>query len=494
MSGGPVLLALDAGTTSTRAIAFREDGAQLAVAQRELPQSFPRDGWVEHDPLRIAADAEAVLREAADRAGAPPTAIGITNQRETVVLWERASGRPLGPAIVWQDRRTADVCDRLRAAGHEPEVARRTGLLLDPYFSATKIAWLLDELPGARARAERGELAAGTVDCWLAWTLGGDGRHLTDASNASRTSLFDLEQQRWSDPLCRLFRVPRALLPEVRDSAGDFGMVRAAVLGAPTPLRALIGDQQAAAFGQACLEPGSMKATYGTGAFTLQNTGAQIVRSRQRLLTTVAWRLGGAASYAVEGSIFQAGTVVQWLRDELGVLRSAGEAEARARRADPRLRVYLVPAFTGLGAPWWQPAARGSIHGLTRDAGADELVRAGLEAACFQTRDLLDAAAADGARLPAELRVDGGMARNDWLLQALADLTGVVVERPALTETTALGAAWLAGIGVGALDGPAAAARAWRAERRFEPAMSAAERDERHAGWRLAVARTLHGI
>jgi glycerol kinase len=488
VSADPLLLALDAGTTSTRAIAFGADGRPRAAAQRELPQSFPRDGWVEHDPLRIAADAEAVLREAARAAGGPVAAIGITNQRETVVLWERASGRPLHPAIVWQDRRTADACARLRAEGHEPELRRRTGLLLDPYFSATKIAWLLDHVPGARARAERGELAAGTVDCWLAWTLGGGARHVTDASNASRTLLFDVREQRWSPELCRLFGVPPELLPEVLDTAADFGAARPQLLGAAAPLRALVGDQQAAAFGQACLAPGEAKATYGTGCFTLQNTGERLLESRHRLLGTVAWRLAGRAHFALEGSIFHAGTVVQWLRDGLGLVRDAAETEARARRADPRKRLYFVPAFTGLGAPWWQPSARGAIFGLTRDCGADDLVRAGLEASCFQTRDLLEAAARDGAAALAELRVDGGMARNDWLMQALADLCGLPVARPAVTETTALGAALLAAIGAGLLD-PEAARRLWRVERRFEPAMGDAER---HAGWRAAIARTLH--
>jgi len=493
VSDSRCLLAIDQGTTSTRAIVFGLDGAPRALAQRELPQSFPQDGWVEHDAERIAADAELVARQALARAGLRPQdllAAGITNQRETVVLWERATGRPLHPAIVWQDRRTAAECARLREAGHEAEVTRRTGLLLDPYFSATKLAWLLDHVPGARARAERGELAAGTVDCWLAWRLTRGAAHATDATNASRTLLFDVREQRWSPELCALFRVPPELLPEVRDTAADYGALHPDALGAPVPLRALAGDQQAAAFGQGCLELGAMKATYGTGCFTVQNTGAELVASRHRLLGTVAWRLGGRVTFALEGSIFHAGSVVQWLRDGLGLLRESADAEARARAADPRKRVYLVPAFTGLGAPWWDPAARASIHGLTRDATGDDLVRAGLEAACFQTRDLLEAAAADGARLPAELRVDGGMIRNDWLLQALADLTGLAVARPAVGETTALGAALLAAVGAGALE-PAGAAALWRPERRCEPRMGAEEREERYAGWRRALRRTL---
>jgi glycerol kinase len=487
------LLAIDQGTTSTRAILFGLDGSPRAVAQRELPQSFPQDGWVEHDPERIAADAELVARQALARAGmkaADLLAAGITNQRETVVLWERATGRPIHPAIVWQDRRTADECARLREVGHEAEITLRTGLLLDPYFSATKIAWILDHVPGARARAERGELAAGTVDSWLTWRLTRGAAHLTDASNAARTLLFDLREQKWSPELCALLRVPVELLPAVRDTASDFGSLHPDALGAAVPLRALVGDQQAAAFGQGCLTAGAMKATYGTGCFTIQNTGAEMLTSSHRLLSTVAWRLNGRTTFALEGSIFHAGTVVQWLRDGLGLLRESSDAEARARAADPRKRVYLVPAFTGLGAPWWQPNARGAIHGLTRDVGGDDLVRAGLEAACFQTRDLLEAAVADGAKLPQELRVDGGMVRNDWLLQSLADLTGLPVARPVVNECTALGAALLAAVGAGALAADSAAA-IWRPEKRCEPQMSQEERDERFVGWQTAVRRTL---
>jgi len=493
MSRAPLLLALDQGTTSTRAVLFDATGAPLATAQRELPQSYPQDGWVEHDPARIAADATAVLRAVLERAGKHAgeiAALGITNQRETVVVWERDSGRAIHPAIVWQDRRTADVCEKLRADGHEESVAAATGLLLDPYFSATKIAWILDAVPGARARAERGELAVGTVDCWLTWQLTRGALHATDASNASRTSLFDLRAQAWSAELCALFRVPFALLPEVRDTAADYGRTASEVLGEPIALRALVGDQQAAAFGQGCLEPGAMKATYGTGGFTMQNTGGVLLRSRHRLLSTQAWRLEGVSTFALEGSIFHAGTVVQWLRDELGLLKEAADAEALARAADPRKRVYLVPAFTGLGAPWWRPDARGAIYGLTRDTAAADLVRAGLESACFQTRDLLDAARADGAELPAELRVDGGMVSNDWLLQSLADLCGIPVVRPAHTESTARGAALLAGIGAGVADA-FATAREFRVARRCEPSIGEDERAERHAGWLRAVSRTL---
>lgn len=493
MNDSPLLLALDQGTTSTRAIAFDARGAPLAVAQRELPQSYPQDGWVEHDPERIAGDAEAVLRDVIARAETGPqriVALGISNQRETTIVWERSSGRAIHPAIVWQDRRTAARCAELRAAGHEERVAGITGLLLDPYFSATKLAWILDAVPGARARAERGELAAGTVDAWLTWRLTRGASHLTDATNASRTALFDLRAQTWSEELCALFRVPPALLPAVRDTADDFGVTARAAIGAEIPIRALAGDQQAAAFGLACREPGTMKATYGTGGFTLQNTGDEVVRSRHRLIATQAWRLAGRSSFALEGSIFHAGTVVQWLRDGLGLLRDAADSEALARAADPRKRVYLVPAFTGLGAPWWRPDARGAIYGLTRDAGAAELARAALESVCFQTRDLLDAARADGAATPQELRVDGGMMRNDWLLQALADLCGLPVARAAYGESTARGAALLAGVGAG-LPAAEAAAASFQAERRCEPRLGEDERAERHAGWLRAVARTL---
>jgi glycerol kinase len=493
MSDAPLLLALDQGTTSTRAIVFDGSGAPRAAAQRALPQSYPQDGWVEHDPERIAADAAAVLREVVTQSGARAgdiAALGIANQRETAVVWDRTSGRAIHPAIVWQDRRTASACAALRAAGHEERVAAATGLVLDPYFSATKFAWILDAVPGARARAERGELAAGTVDSWLAWRLTRGAAHVTDASNASRTSLFDLHAQAWSEELCALFRVPRALLAEVRDTADDFGELTREVLGFPVPLRALVGDQQAAAYGQGCLTPGATKATYGTGCFTLQHTGGTPLRSRHRLLATQAWRIGGVASFALEGSIFHAGTVVQWLRDGLGLLRDAAHSEELARAADPRKRVYLVPAFTGLGAPWWRPDARGAIYGLTRDVGPAELARAALEAACFQTRDLLDAACADGATPPAELRVDGGMVKNDWLLQSLADLCGLPVARAAHGEATARGAALLAGVGAG-LPEAAAAASQFAAARRCLPRMSEDERAERHAGWLRAVARTL---
>jgi len=501
------LLAIDQGTTSTRALLFDEGGTPLASARRELPQHFPRDGWVEHDAGRLFDDACLAVREVLAAAGlAPPdlragavAAVGVTNQRETVVLWERESGRPLHRALVWQDRRTADHCERLRAAGHEARLQEKTGLLLDPYFSATKIAWLLDALPGARARAERGELLCGTVDSWLLWNLRGprpaDGaRHLTDATNAARTALFDLRRQRWDDDLLALFSVPRALLPEVLDSAADFGACDPALFGAPLPLRGVAGDQQAAAVGQACFRAGQVKCTYGTGAFLLLAAGERLPVSRHRLLGTVALRLAGAPSYALEGSIFSAGSSIQWLRDGLHLFAQAKDSEALAATADPARRVHLVPAFTGLGAPHWDAAARGAILGLTRDVTAADLTAAALQAVAFQTADLLSAMAADGAPRPAALRVDGGLSENGYAMQFLADVLDLPVERPACVETTALGVALLAGLGAGVFSSTDELAARWRLAARFLPRMAAAERDERLAGWRAAVLRVLsHG-
>jgi glycerol kinase len=487
------ILAIDQGTTSTRAMIFDAEGAPRARAQLELSQSFPHPGWVEHDPEEIwqavVATSRAALAEArltaADIAG-----IGITNQRETTILWERASGRPIAPAIVWQDRRTAALCERLSAEGHAALVQGRTGLVIDPYFSASKIAFLLDRVPGARAAARRGELAFGTVDCFLLWRLTGGAVHATDATNASRTLLFDIHRQDWDEELLALFDVPREILPVVRDSAGEFGMATADFLGGAVPIAGIAGDQQAATIGQACFAPGAIKSTYGTGCFVVLNTGAEALRSRHRLLTTIAYRFAGTATYALEGSIFVAGAAIQWLRDGLKIIANAAESDALARRADPAQRVYLVPAFTGLGAPWWDAAARGALVGLTREAGAAELVRAALEAAAFQTRDLLEAMAADGAARAATLRVDGGMVANDWTMQFLADMTGIVVERPVVTETTSLGAAYLAGLATGLYASTDALALKWRRERRFEPRMGADERAERYAGWQDAVART----
>jgi glycerol kinase len=490
------ILAIDQGTTSTRAMIFDAEGAPRARAQQELAQRFPHPAWVEHDPEEIWRAVVATSRAALAEAGltaADIAGIGITNQRETTILWERASGRPIAPAIVWQDRRTAALCERLNAAGHASMVQDKTGLVIDPYFSATKIAYLLDGVPGARIAARRGELAFGTVDCFLLWRLTGGAVHATDATNASRTLLFDIHRQDWDADLLVLFDIPREILPAVRDSAAAFGTTTADFLGRPVPIAGIAGDQQAATVGQTCFTPGAIKSTYGTGCFIVLNTGTEALRSRHRLLTTVAYRLAGVPTYALEGSIFVAGAAVQWLRDGLKLIANAAESDALARQADPAQRVYLVPAFTGLGAPWWDAAARGSIVGLTREAGAAELVRAALEAAAFQTRDLLEAMAADGAARAATLRVDGGMVANDWTMQFLADMTGIVVERPVVTETTSLGAAYLAGLATGLYASNEALALKWRCERRFEPAMSADERAERFAGWQDAVARTRTG-
>ena len=477
MASAPLLLALDQGTTSTRAILFDAAGAPLRTAQRELRQIYPADGRVEHDPEEIWRASVAVLREAAG--DDLPAAIGIANQRETALLWDRASGACLHNAIVWQDRRTAPECDRLRADGLEPLVAERSGLLIDPYFSATKLAWLLDELPGARGRRD---LAFGTVDSFLAWRLTGGRVHATDATNASRTGLFDIRKRAWSPELLELFRVPEAVLPEVRGNAAGFGVTD--ILGAPVPIAGMAGDQQAATLGQGCLDAGDVKSTYGTGCFLLAHTGGEPAASRHRLLTTIALELDGRTTYALEGAVFVAGAAVQWLRDGLGVIAGAAETEALARDAGES-GVVMVPAFVGLGAPWWDAEARGALFGLTRDTGPADLARAALEAAAHQTADLLDAAAADGLE-PALLRIDGAMSANDWFAQRLADIAGLAVERPAVTETTAWGAAVLAGLGAGVVSDPGEAARA--PGRRFEPGGDPAPA---RARWADAVARTL---
>jgi glycerol kinase len=486
------ILALDQGTTSSRAILFDEALAPIATGQQEFTQHYPAAGWVEHDAGELWATTAATARAAIERAGGTaPAVIGITNQRETTVIWDRATGQPVARAIVWQDRRTAETCARLRAEGVEPMVQARTGLLLDPYFSATKIAAILDA-HDLRARAERGELAFGTVDCWLIWNLTGGAVHATDATNAARTMLYDIRRGDWDDDLLRLFRVPRALLPVVRDCADDYGTTRPDLFGRPIPIRGVAGDQQAATMGQACFEPGMMKATYGTGCFALLNTGAEPVASRNRLLTTVAWRLGGRTTYALEGAIFIAGAVVQWLRDGLHLIRTAGETASLAAAADPAQDVIIVPAFTGLGAPWWEPGARGAIFGLTRATGPAELARAALESVGFQTRDLIEAMRADWPDLgEGVLRVDGGMAASDPAMQFLADICGMPVDRPKGQEATATGAAWLAGMQAGLCPGPEGFAAAWTRERRFLPAMDAATREARHARWRRAVAATI---
>ena len=493
------VLAIDQGTTSTRAIVFNREGRPVGTAQRELEQFFPRPGWVEHDPEMIWRDTLDVARDAVAVAALEPpavAAIGITNQRETALVWERATGRPIHRAIVWQDRRTADLCRRLVADGHEERVRERTGLVIDAYFSATKVAWLLDNVPGARAAAERGELAFGTVDSFLLWRLTGGRVHATDATNASRTMLFDIRRQDWDDELLRALGVPRSMMPEVRDNSAEFGAAAREHLGAALPIAGMAGDQQAAVVGQACFEPGTIKSTYGTGCFALLNTGHDPVPSPNRLLTTVAYRLDGRTTYALEGSIFVAGAAVQWLRDHLRLIGSAAETERLAATVPDTGGVYLVPAFVGLGAPHWDPDARGAVLGLRRDTSNAQIVRAALEATGYQTRDLLVAMAEDlraqGGALAAEpraVRVDGGMVVNDWLCRFLADILGVPVERPAVTETTALGAAYLAGLKAGVYRDLGAIAAAWRCERRFEPRMDPEERQRLHEGWLDAVRR-----
>jgi glycerol kinase len=486
------LLAIDQGTTSSRAMVFDGTGRAHGSDQREIKQHFPQDGWVEHDAEEIWDSTLATCRGALAASGIAAkkiAALGITNQRETTLLWRRDDGAAIHRAIVWQDRRTAEACKRLVADGAEAEIQARTGLVVDPYFSATKLAWLLDTIAGAHAAAERGELAFGNVDSFLLWRLTGGRVHATDATNASRTQLFNIHTQDWDDELLKLFKIPRALLPEVRDSAGDFGVTEKSLLGAALPIRGIAGDQQAAMVGQACFAPGMIKSTYGTGCFVLLNTGAQAVASRNRLVTTVAYRLGGRATYALEGSIFVAGAAVQWLRDGLKLIGSAAETEALAKSVPDSGGVYLVPAFTGLGAPHWDAGARGAIFGLTRDTGRAQLVRATLEAVAFQTRDLLEAMAADGAT-PMALRVDGGMTVNDWLMQLLADLLGAPVERPRVVETTALGAAYLAGLGAGVYGSLDDIATHWAREHRFEPVLDATKRDTLYGGWKNAVKRT----
>ena len=483
------ILAIDQGTTSSRAIVFDAAGTPLASAQKEFAQHYPADGWVEHDPEEIWASTVEVCRRALDaRAGREVVALGITNQRETTVVWDRATGEPVYPAIVWQDRRTSDVCRRLKQAGHEPMVGARSGLLIDPYFSATKVAWILDNVAGARTRASRGELAFGTVDSFLLWRLTGGKVHATDATNAARTNLYNIHDNAWDDELLRLFQVPGAVLPEVRDCAADFGASATALFGRSIPITGMAGDQQAAAIGQVCFEPGMIKSTYGTGCFVIVNTGERPLASRNRLLTTIACRLDGRTTYAVEGSIFIAGAAVKWLRDGLGIITEAAQTEALARGLDDNKGVYLVPAFTGLGAPYWEPEARAAIFGLTLDTGVAELSRATLEAVCYQTRDLFAAMAEDGVR-PTELRVDGGMVENDWLLQFLADILDLPVDRPVVTETTALGAAFLAGLGCGLYGSLDDIAGSWRRQTRFEPRMAGDRRRRLLDGWDQAVRR-----
>ncbi|BEH13659.1 glycerol kinase GlpK [Marinobacter shengliensis] len=485
------LLAIDQGTTSSRAIVFDARGTQVAVAQQEFHQYFPRDGWVEHDAVEIWDSTLAVCREALEKAGVQASdlaGIGITNQRETTVVWDRETGEPIHHAIVWQDRRTASLCTKLKSDGHEVLVVERTGLLIDPYFSATKVAWLLDNVEGARKRAEAGELAFGTVDTWLLWNLTNGQSHYTDATNASRTALFNIHNQDWDDDLLALFRVPKALLPEVLDCADEYGDTHADWLGAPVKVAGIAGDQHAALIGQACFEPGMAKSTYGTGCFLMLNTGDQALRSENRLLTTMAYRLNGKPCYAIEGSIFVAGAAMQWLRDGLRLITHASESAGHAETVGVDNPVYLVPAFTGLGAPHWDPNARGAILGLTRDTGIAEIVTAGLQSVCYQTKDLVRAIRNDGARLES-IRVDGGMAVNDWVMQFLCDILNVTVDRPKVTETTALGAAYLAGLQTGVFESLEQISDMWECERQFRPDMKPALRESLYAGWLDAVER-----
>ncbi len=489
------VLAIDQGTTSSRAILF--DGAMQvkAVAQEEFPQHFPDSGWVEHDPADLWSTVAATTRAAIEKAriaAGDIAAIGITNQRETTLVWDRKTGEPIHRAIVWQDRRTADLCRRLKAEGHEKMVAERTGLLLDPYFSGTKLAWVLENVEGARARAEAGDLLFGTVDCFLIWKLTGGRVHATDATNAARTLIYNIRKGEWDADILRLLGIPAAMLPEVRDCAADFGVTRPDLFGREIPILGVAGDQQAATIGQACFAPGMMKSTYGTGCFALLNIGAEPVASRNRLLTTIAYQFGGKPTYALEGSIFIAGAVVQWLRDGLKVIRTAAETQALAEAADPAQEVVLVPAFTGLGAPYWRPDCRGAVFGLTRNSGPAELARAALESVGYQTRDLMEAMRADWASAAGGvLRVDGGMAASDWTMQFLADIIGAPVDRPRVLETTALGAAWLAGMRAGVYPDAEGFARAWALDRRFAPGMAEELRAAKYARWRRAVNATM---
>ncbi len=485
------LLAIDQGTTSSRAIVFDKSGKILGVGQKEFAQHYPQDGWVEHDAEEIWQGVLTVCRDAIQKAGVSAAEIascGITNQRETTVLWDRRTGKPLHNAIVWQDRRTAAYCRELKEAGHESMVSEKTGLLLDPYFSGTKLRWLLDNVKGARERAQKGELAFGTIDTWVLWKLTDGKSHATDASNASRTLLYNIRTQDWDDELLSLLDIPASLLPEVKDNCADFGTTAPMLLGAAVPVGGMAGDQQAALIGQACFKPGMIKSTYGTGCFVVQNIGNEPVLSQNRLLTTVAYRLNGEMTYGLEGSIFNAGTAIQWLRDALCLIDDAAETEKLARSVETSGGVYLVPAFTGLGAPYWDPDARGAILGLTRDAGIAQIARAALESVCYQTRDLLEAMAADAVR-PTRLRVDGGMVVNDWVVQRLADMLQITVDRPEVVETTALGAAYLAGLQAGVYGSLDEIARMWACEQAFEPAMPARRADERYGGWKRAVAR-----
>lgn len=490
------ILAIDQGTTSTRAILFDRSLCVAAMVQEELPQHYIASGWVEHDPKDLwmttlnccNAAMQKLSIDARDIVG-----IGITNQRETTVIWDRRTGKPIHNAIVWQDRRTADICQRLKDENLEAIVTERTGLLLDPYFSATKVAWILENIEGARAKAAAGELAFGTVDSWLVWNLTGGKEHLTDATNAARTMLYDIRKGHWSQTICDMLDIPLTLLPEVRDCAADFGWTQADIFGKSIPILGIAGDQQAATIGQACFQPGMIKSTYGTGCFALLNTGDQPVRSQNRLLTTIAYQLDGRPTYALEGSIFVAGAAVQWLRDGLKIISDAKETQRLAEDADPAQNVIMVPAFTGLGAPYWNPNCRGALFGLTRNSGPSELAKAALQSVSFQTRDLLEAMYADWTPKGTKsvLRVDGGMSASDWAMQSLADIIGSPVDRPVILETTAMGAAWLAGMRAGVYPAQDEFAHSWALERQFTPMMPATNREMAYATWQRAVQATL---
>ena len=491
------ILAIDEGTTSTRAILFDGNLKYKTSAQKEFKQFYPASGWVEHDPEEIwkavVATAKTAIKKSRVRIS-DIKCIGITNQRETIVIWDRETGKPIHKAIVWQDRRTAEICQALKAKGHEALFTAKTGLLLDPYFSGTKIAWLLDNVKGARTRAENGELCFGTIDSFLIWRLTGGKVHATDATNASRTLLCNIHTGQWDNELLGTLNVPRSMLPEIKDCAADFGECEKKLFGAAIPITGVAGDQHAAVIGQACFEPGMMKSTFGTGCFALLNTGDTAVLSQNRLLTTIAYQLGGKRTYALEGAIFIAGAAVQWLRDGIKVIKTAKEAGGLAKSADPQQQVYLVPAFVGLGAPYWDANVRGALFGLTRATTNKELARAALEAVCYQTRDLLDAMKKDwGNSGQTVLRVDGGMTASDWTMQNLADILNVPVDRPKYLETTALGAAYLAGLQMGLLPPPEKFSKSWKCDRRFTPKMKAEQRETKYAGWKKSVAKLLDG-
>ncbi|MCW8917105.1 MAG: glycerol kinase GlpK [Magnetovibrio sp.] len=490
------VLSIDQGTTSTRSVVFDADLKIVGIGQQEFTQHFPNSGWVEHDADEIWSSVVQTARTSMDKAGITANdvaAVGITNQRETLVVWDRNTGDPICNAIVWQDRRTADICNQLKSEGHETQVTAKTGLLLDPYFSASKLQWILQTIDGAKARAERGELLFGTIDTWLIWKLTGGAVHATDATNASRTMLYDIHNGGWDEDLLKLFGVPTSMLPVVKDSAADYGTTEPELFGGAIAIRGVAGDQQAATVGQACFQPGMMKSTYGTGCFAMLNTGSVPVPSNNRLLTTIAYQLNGQTAYALEGSIFIAGAAVQWLRDGLSVIEDASQTQVLAETADPNQDIYLVPAFVGLGAPHWDAGARGAIYGITRATGPAELARAALESVGYQTRDLIEAMKSDWQSDNKEtiLRVDGGMTASNWAMQFLADMLGAPVDRPEVLETTALGAAYLAGLQAGVYPTPEDFAKAWALERRFMPEMAVGLRDVKYEGWVDAVRRTL---